>query len=500
MIFRGGNKADMKRIIRNTFRVLLLAAVAALVTVVRPISADASVSGIHSAEARQSLMDFEIKTTDGRILRVSDLHEDYIAFVFGRTSCSRTGAMMDTLDCAQAKGLSINKVFVTIDNADDKLSVYSQWHPGTITIAAPGYSNNYLRSRLSSIEGTNTSGNEGLPDVFVLDKGRNLVWSSAGEYTTEFCRFWNLTVAQSFSIGFQDNKSEYRYVGDTFQLAAYYSPAGVPVASRDWRSSDEDVIKVDANGKCTAVGTGSALILCDSTHPSISPDSPGKVGYINLSFLNVYVSPRPSSGGNTGSGSGNSSTPQKTISVKSVKLSVPKTKLYVGDTEKISATVTPSNATNKTVTFTSSDTSVITVKKGKNNTATLTAKKAGSAWVKANAGEASYSVYITVNKKATVKAPAVPKLSSVKKGKKSFVAAWKKVSGAKGYQIQYSTSKKFTKSTTKTKTISKASTLKTTVKSLKSKRTYYVRIRAYKTSASTKVYSKWSSAKSVKTK
>ena len=482
----------MKRVIIGTIKVLLLAAVVALVTVVKPISTNASVSDRHSSEALRELMNFEMKTTDGRILRVSDLHEDYIAFVFGRTSCTRTGAMMDTLDCAQAKGLSINKVFVTIDDPDKDLSVYGKWHPGKITIVSPGSGNNYLRSRLRSIEQTDTAGNAGLPDVFVLDKSRNLVWSSAGELTTEFCSFWNLTICKSFSIGFKDNKSDSRYVGDSFQMVAKYSPSGVPVAQRQWRSSNESVIKVDANGKCTALAPGSALIICESTHPCKSMFSSGGVGLFDVAFTNVYVTKRPA---DSGGGSGT-----KTVKVKSVKLSVPKTKLYVGETEKVTATVTPKNATNKTVTFSSSNTAVISVKKGKNNTATLTAKKAGTSWIKATAGGSSYKVLVTVKKKAAVKAPAAPKVTSVKKGKKSFAAAWKKVSGAKGYQIQYSTSKKFTKGTTKAKTISKASTLKTTVKSLKSKKTYYVRIRAYKTSGSKKVYSKWSSVKTVKTK
>ena len=71
-----------------------------------------------------------------------------------------------------------------------------------------------------------------------------------------------------------------------------------------------------------------------------------------------------------------------------------------------------------------------------------------------------------------------------------------------GYQIQYSTDKKFKKNN-KTVTAKKSST-SATVKKLKSKKTYYVRIRTYKTvkinGKSTKVYSSWSKFKSVKTK
>lgn len=95
-------------------------------------------------------------------------------------------------------------------------------------------------------------------------------------------------------------------------------------------------------------------------------------------------------------------------------------------------------------------------------------------------------------------------ISKLTKGSKSFKATWKKVSGITGYQIQYSTSSKFTKKTTKSVTVSKAKTTSTTVKKLKAKKKYYVRIRTYKNvkfnGKTVKVYSSWSKAKSVTTK
>jgi len=58
-----------------------------------------------------------------------------------------------------------------------------------------------------------------------------------------------------------------------------------------------------------------------------------------------------------------------------------------------------------------------------------------------------------------------------------------------GYQIQYSTSKKF--SSSKTKMISKNKTLSKTVSKLKKKKVYYVRVRTYKKIGSKKYYSGW---------
>lgn len=95
-----------------------------------------------------------------------------------------------------------------------------------------------------------------------------------------------------------------------------------------------------------------------------------------------------------------------------------------------------------------------------------------------------------------------PKKTSIKKlskGKKKFTVTWAKVSGVKGYQIQYSSDKKFKKNN-KNVTVTKQKSTKATVKKLKSKKKYYVRVRTYKTVNGKKIYSSWSKVKSVKTK
>ena len=95
-----------------------------------------------------------------------------------------------------------------------------------------------------------------------------------------------------------------------------------------------------------------------------------------------------------------------------------------------------------------------------------------------------------------------PNKTSVKKSKAkkgSVELTWSKTKGVKGYEIQVATDKKFKKNK-KTVTIKKQKTTKTTVKKLKAKKKYYVRIRTYKTVNGKKVYSSWSKVKSVKTK
>ena len=95
-----------------------------------------------------------------------------------------------------------------------------------------------------------------------------------------------------------------------------------------------------------------------------------------------------------------------------------------------------------------------------------------------------------------------PKGTSIKSltaGSKCFTAKWtKQATQTTGYQIQYSTSSKFT--SPKTVTVSSYKTTSKTVSKLKAKKKYYVRIRTYKTVSGTKYYSSWSGSKYVTTK
>ena len=89
-------------------------------------------------------------------------------------------------------------------------------------------------------------------------------------------------------------------------------------------------------------------------------------------------------------------------------------------------------------------------------------------------------------------------LSSVKNSSsKKMTVKWAKNSKATGYQIQYSTSSSFA-SGNKTVTVSGAASTSKVISSLTKGKTYYVRIRTYKTVSGTKYYSAWSSKKSVK--
>ena len=174
----------------------------------------------------------------------------------------------------------------------------------------------------------------------------------------------------------------------------------------------------------------------------------------------------------------------KTTSIRSAKAILSKTSYtYDGKAKKPSVTVklgskTLKKGTDYTVSY-------------KNN------KSVGKATVTIT-GKGAYTGTVTKTFKINPKATSISKLTSPKT--KQLKVTYKKVSGVTGYQVTYSTSKKFTKSTTKTATVKGVSKLSKTVKSLKKGKTYYVKVRTYKTVGGTKYYSSYTSAKKIKIK
>ena len=146
------------------------------------------------------------------------------------------------------------------------------------------------------------------------------------------------------------------------------------------------------------------------------------------------------------------------------------------------------------LTYRSNNRSVTVDKNGK---VTIAAKFAGAATITITASAtknrktAKKNITVTVNPSGT----SLTKCTNIKKRKADI--RWKKNSYVTGYEIQYCTSKTF-KSGVKKKVITKSSTTKYTAAGLASKKTYYVRIRTYKTVRGKKYYSSWSRLKAVK--
>lgn len=154
-------------------------------------------------------------------------------------------------------------------------------------------------------------------------------------------------------------------------------------------------------------------------------------------------------------------------------------------------------ATNKSFTKNKKVINVKSYKTVKTTVSKLKSRKAYYVKVRAYktvSGTKYYGAYSSV-KLVTPKKATVSKVKST--SKKKATVTWKKDSYASGYQIVVATNKGFTKNK-KTTTVSSYKTVKKTISKLKSKKTYYVKVRAYKTVSGKKYYGAYSSVKKIK--
>ena len=337
-----------------------------------------------------------------------------------------------------------------------------------------------------------------------------------------------ITVPQLIDwIEFDEDEIELK-AGETYQLKPYISPSDATNKKLKYTSSDTKVAEVSASGLVTAKSEGEAKIRAAATDGSdeyavcyVTVTGKAKVTGITLDrtsaevkrgeklTLNVTVSPSYASNKKVVWKSAN--TKIATVDANgSVTAKAPgRTKITVTSSEnssyQASCTVTvPYKITYK-------------LNKGKNNASnpsTYYGKKvtlknpsrkgyAFAGWYTdakfkkkiTSISSSAKSDYILYAKWTKVKV-AKASLTSAKNSKsKQILLKYKKVSGAKGYEISYSTDKKFKKAVTKKNTAKTSYT----ISKLKKGKTYYVRIRAYKMdSTGKKVYGKYSSVKKVK--
>lgn len=119
----------------------------------------------------------------------------------------------------------------------------------------------------------------------------------------------------------------------------------------------------------------------------------------------------------------------------------------------------------------------------------------GKLYTDVNCKNETSKIKLIVNK-LTVTKTSIKKVTAKSK---SLKISWKKKNGVTGYEVQVALKKNF-KTGLKKATIKGAGKTSLTVKKLKSKKNYYIRVRAYKKVGSKKYYSKWSSVNRKKTK
>lgn len=164
--------------------------------------------------------------------------------------------------------------------------------------------------------------------------------------------------------------------------------------------------------------------------------------------------------------------------------------VYNGKAKKPLVTVTCGGKTLMSAKSTSNSNIKLTYDKGRTKVGTYKVTVKGI-------GDYAKSDTVTKSFKINPTKTSISKLTSP--SKKKIKVTWKKKTAqVTGYQLQYSTSSKFTKK--KTATVKSYKTTNKTISRLTSGKRYYVRIRTYKTVGTTKYYSAWSSKKSVTTK
>ena len=198
--------------------------------------------------------------------------------------------------------------------------------------------------------------------------------------------------------------------GKTEQLKITYLPdyATASIGTVKWTSSNEAVVTVDAAGKLTAKTAGKAIITAVT--------SDGNVMYCIVTVENIKVS-------------------------KITIATTTSNKIATGKKVTLKATVTPSNAYNKGVTWKSSNTKVATVSSsgvvttkkkmgGKTVTITATAKDGSGK-------KASYKIYVM---KGVVKKVYISGVKSVKAGKKLYLKGKTSASSGANRTLKWSSS------------------------------------------------------------
>lgn len=161
-------------------------------------------------------------------------------------------------------------------------------------------------------------------------------------------------------------------VGESSKLSATVKPSGATNKEVSWASSNESVATVDSNGNVKGLKEGSATITVTTKDGS------------KTATCKVTVSK-----------------PASTISVTGVSLNKTSLSLTVGGSQSLSATVSPSNASDKSVSWKSSDTSVATV----DGSGNVKAVKAGTATITVTTKDGSKTATCKVT--VTAAAPTV---------------------------------------------------------------------------------------------
>lgn len=331
------------------------------------------------------------------------------------------------------------------------------------------------------------------------------------------------------------------FVGGSGKIRYSVLPGNATNTNVTFKSLNEKVATVDANGVVTGVSEGNADIVitteeggfeakCTVRVDGIDARGIERVGDKTVTMglnqtrqLQVKITPSDttnknvqwtssnnsvatvdSNGGVTSKNSGSTIITATTHNglkteffievetpVTNITLNSNEINLNPGGTFKLDATVNPSNASNKNIKWISANESIATVDQSGN----VAADVAGTTYISAVSADGKVVATCTVNvSKPVVTKPAKVKIKSAKKKGKKVTLKWKKISDAAGYVVYMKTNSGKFKAV---KTVKKAKKVKAVI-SLKKGNKYSFKIRAYKLDEETNVYGAYSKIKKVK--
>ncbi|WP_312370287.1 Ig-like domain-containing protein [Lachnoclostridium sp.] len=156
-------------------------------------------------------------------------------------------------------------------------------------------------------------------------------------------------------------------IGDSFKLKATINPTNATDKDITWKSSNTKVAKVDRNGNITATGNGECTVSAIS----------GKITEKCSITVNPAPTPQPIKKPKTTPAPTPTITPPKPTEVAVDKITMSSSaKRTVGETIKLNVIISPTNATNKTLTWSSTNTDVAAVSDG-----VVTCKSEGNATI-----------------------------------------------------------------------------------------------------------------------
>ena len=295
----------------------------------------------------------------------------------------------------------------------------------------------------------------------------------------------------------------------------YQLTAGLnPMDSTDeviWSSSDEKIAKVDKTGNIEAISAGEAVITAKAGEKTaickVTVNIPIKSIYLNKTSielnaigdsyqLNASYYPSDADGATTwkSDDEGIASVDQ-TGKVTAVGKGTTTITVSCGDVKATCTVVSKGESDGSQII--PSPSPQPSVKPNPDNQPANTPKPSVTPQLptKGNIPQSSQTVNDGKNNAKMTSLTKIKGVAAKNQKKYKVKVTWKKVSNSLGYQIQYATNKKFKKAKKKT-----VKSTFVTLKKLKKKKTYFIRIRAYKIVDGKKVYGKWSSVKKVKVK